>query len=32
MKVKFLPEGKEIEITPEKTLLQAALENGIDVK
>lgn len=32
MKVKFLPEGKEIEITPEKTLLQAALENGVDIK
>ncbi|MBX3040323.1 MAG: 2Fe-2S iron-sulfur cluster binding domain-containing protein [Bdellovibrionaceae bacterium] len=32
MKVKFLPEGKEIEITPEKTLLQAAIENGVDIK
>lgn len=32
MKVKFLPINKEIEITPEKTLLQAALENHIDIK
>lgn len=32
MKVKFLPEGKEIEITPEKTLLQAALENGVQIR
>lgn len=32
MKVKFLPEGREIEITPEKTLLQAALENSVDIK
>lgn len=32
MKVKFLPIGKEIEITPEKTLLQGALENGVDIK
>lgn len=32
MKVKFLPQGQEIEITPEKTLLQAALENNIDIK
>lgn len=32
MKVKFLPTGQEIPITPEKTLLQAALENHIDIK
>lgn len=32
MKVKFLPQGKEIEITPEKTLLQAALENGVEIR
>lgn len=32
MKVKFVPTGQEIEITPEKTLLQAALENHIDIK
>ena len=32
MKVKFLPMGKEIEITPEKTLLQAALENGVEIR
>lgn len=32
MKVKFLPINKEIEITPEKTLLQAALENHVDIK
>lgn len=32
MKVKFLPTNQEIEITPEKTLLQAALENHVDIK
>jgi ferredoxin, 2Fe-2S len=32
MKVKFLPTGKEIEISPEKTLLQAAFENGVQIK
>lgn len=32
MKVKFLPSNREIEITPEKTLLQAAIENNVDIK
>lgn len=32
MKVKFLPQNLELEITPEKTLLQVALENGVDIK
>lgn len=32
MKVKFLPTGKEIEIAPERTLLQAALENGVEIR
>lgn len=32
MKLKFLPTGKEIEITPEKTLLQVSLENQVDIK
>ncbi len=32
MKVKFLPQGIEIPISPEKTLLQAALENGINIR
>lgn len=32
MKVKFVPTNLEIEVTPEKTLLQAALEHGVDIK
>lgn len=32
MKVKFLPTGKEVEITPEKTLLQAAIEGGVEIR
>lgn len=32
MKLKFLPINKEIEINPNKTVLQAATENGIEIK
>lgn len=32
MKVKFLPQNIEIEVTPEKTLLQVAQENQIFIK
>lgn len=32
MKIKFLPRGQEIEVTPEKTLLQVALENQIPIR
>ncbi|MEK6772830.1 MAG: 2Fe-2S iron-sulfur cluster-binding protein [Bdellovibrionota bacterium] len=32
MKVKFVPQNIEIEVSPEKTLLQSCTENRIDVK
>lgn len=32
MKIKFLPLNLEVETTPEKTLLQVALEHGVDIK
>lgn len=32
MKIKFLPQGLEVEVTPEKTLLQVALENQLPVR
>jgi len=32
MKVKFVPQNKEIEVSPEKTLLQFCFENQIEIK
>ena len=32
MKVKFVPQNIELETTPEKTLLQLAMDNGIEIK
>lgn len=32
MKIKFVPINKEIDVNPQKTLLQLALENGIEIK
>jgi len=32
MKIKFLPTGQEIDVNPQKTLLQLALENGIEIR
>ena len=32
MKVKFVPQNVEVEVTPEKTLLQIATDNHIEIK
>lgn len=32
MKIRFVPQNIEVEATPEKTLLQVALENNIEIK
>lgn len=32
MKIKFFPTGKEVEINPNKTLLQICIENQIEIK
>ena len=32
MKVKFVPQNIELETSPEKTLLQLAMDNGIEIK